>query len=268
MRKWVIAGGDGRMLALAKLLQREGHEVRTLGLTANEKTEIRDADVALLPYPFSVKNGQIPCLTGEKLDPEEVLQKVGKNALIIAERGMEPYGSFTRYTDAPDLERRNAEISAEAAVYEVMERSDKALMDLRVLVTGYGLFAKSLSQKLRVLGAEVWIAARRIEVRRQAQEDGMQAVSVHEMGSVLGRVDMVLNTVPAQIITEAELRCLRANTWLLELASAPYGFDRDVAQALGLKSALLPGLPARYAPESAALALRDAVISLAEEADT
>lgn len=267
MRKWVVAGGDGRMLALAKLLKKDGDEVQTIGLLPQEQADTSGADVILLPYPFSVRNGQIPCLTGAGIDPQELLKKAGKETLIIAEKGMETYGFFLRYTQAPGFEQRNAEISAEAAVYEVMERSGKALMDLCVLVTGYGLFAKALAQKLRSLGAEVWIAARRIEARRQAQEDGMQTVSIREMGSILGKVDVLLNTVPAQIITEADLRRLPSRAWLMELASAPYGFDRDVAQALGLKSALLPGLPARYAPESAALALHDAVISLTEEAE-
>ena len=51
----------------------------------------------------------------------------------------------------------------------------------------------------------------------------------------------------------------------MELASAPYGFDLDMAKALGVQCVPLPGLPAKYSPRSAAMALRDAVVQLLEE---
>ena len=266
VHKVLVAGGDGRMLRLVQLLKKDGFDVQTRGLLPQETEDREAVDVILFPYPFSLKNGQIPSFTGEKLNPEQILSCARKDTLIIAQRGMESYGTFAHYTDAQDFERRNAEISAEATVYEVMQRTEKALMDLRILITGYGLFARALARKLQAFGADIWVAARRIEARKLAREDGMEAVSLQEMDAILGSVDFVLNTVPAQIFTQEHLRRLRPETWLLELASAPYGFSRDEAQTLGLRSALLPGLPAKYAPHSAALALEKAVLSLIEEA--
>lgn len=269
IRKLLMAGGDARMLALASLLQKEGYQVYTIGLLAGdgEKSRMEEAEAVLFPYPYSVRDGKIPALTCEGLDPQEVLKSLPEGILMIAQRGMEDCASCIRYTQAEGFEERNAAISAEAAVYEVMQRSDKALMDLCVLVTGYGLFARALARRLRALGAEVWIAARRESARRQAREDGMYAIPFEDMSEILSKADMVLNTVPAQIIGKSEMRVMRPDAWLIELASAPYGFRREEAQELGLKSALLPGLPSRYAPQSAAMALRDAVVTLIGEAE-
>ena len=143
-----------------------------------------------------------------------------------------------------------------------MLHSHLALMDSKVLVTGYGLFGRALALRMKALGAEVWIAARREKQRVQAAEEGMKTVSIVEMTDVLPDMDLILNTIPARIFSEYHLKQLHKNCWLLELASAPYGFDMDTARALGVSCTALPGLPARYSPVSAAKALHEAVCGL------
>lgn len=278
VKRLLVAGGDRRMLLLAGMLENAGYEVHTLGLKNGDEKQngIAQADVLLFAYPFSVKNGFIPTLTGVKLEAENVVEKIKGHPLVIGGRGLEPYAlsrdtrpqrfHLKQYAQAEGFEEKNAAVSAEAAVYEAMLRLEYALMDIHVLVTGYGAFGRALALRLHALGARVCIAARREEAREQARRDGLEAVRMEEMAKVLACVDLVMNTVPARILDEKALRCLSPQTWLMELASAPYGFDRDLAHALGLRTALLPGLPAAYAPFSAALALKEAVLSLLKEA--
>ena len=66
------------------------------------------------------------------------------------------------------------------------------------------------------------------------------------------RADVIFNTVPAPVLGEEELRHVRLQCVLIDLSSAPYGIDRDAAEALGLKAFLESGLPGRYCPLSAA----------------
>ena len=94
----------------------------------------------------------------------------------------------------------------------------------------------------------------------------MHPIMPEEIAEVAPELGMVLNTVPAPIIDTQALKALPKGAWLLELASAPYGFNRDEARRLDLKSDVLPGLPAKYACESAALALKEAAMRLLVEA--
>ncbi len=271
MKKLLLVGGDRRMACLADHLEQQGFTVETLGLRPRENVHNCCADAVLFAYPFSVKNGFIPTLTEEKLRPETVLELIDQDRLLITGKGMEGYirqelRNLKRYSDAPGLEERNAELSAEAAVCEAMLHCRLALMDAQVLVTGYGLFGRALALRLKALGARVWVAARREQRRLQAITDGMRAVSIVEMADVLPRMDLILNTVPAWIFGEYHLKRIPKDCWLLETASSPYGFDADMAKAMGVSCVHLPGLPARYSPESAALALGDAVVELMGEA--
>ncbi len=269
MLNLVLVGGDERMSLAAGLLAERGHSVRHIrNGEAAERQLLAEADALVLPYPFTVKEGGIPGWQGggvktllEMLRPgTDVLHGAGfpdERALAVAAAGGLHLHS---YADDPLFLRRNAEISAEAAVCAAMERSGRMLDELRVLVTGYGLFGKAIAWRLLALGARVWVAARRDTQRKQAASDGMKPVPLEEIPQIAPCMDLVLNTVPAVILQREQLACFAAHTLFLELASPPYGIHLAAAAELNQNVAVLPGLPAQYAPLSAACAVRDAIL--------
>lgn len=271
VQRLLAVGGDRRSLFMVENLRRMGFQVQTLGLEMEDEQHWKpeDADALLFPYPFAVRNGCVPTASGLTIHPEDVLSRVQTGIPVLAGKGLEGYVQedfpLKRYMNAGAFGAVNAEISAEAAVFEAMKRTERALMEMRVLVTGYGLFGRALAKKLRMLGAEVWIAARREEQRLLAAEDGMRAVDICGLQDVVGEMDMIFNTVPARILREETLHRLKTNVWILELASAPYCFDPEQARDLGLKFEVLPALPARYAPASAGKALAEAAAQLLVE---
>ena len=271
IRKLLLVGGDRRALYLEEQLKKDGYAVATLGLHAEDEKTANpvEAEALLFAYPFSVRDGCVPTMTGLTVHPQDVLRQAEEGAVVLAGRGLELTEGFKwrRYAEAEELEERNAEISAEAAVCEAMQRMDRSLMDAMVLVTGYGKFGRALAKRLKGLGAEVWAAARREKQRLLAASDGMHPIAIGEIRRILPDIDMVFNTIPAQVIGEEELQALQPGGWLLELASAPYGFDRKKAAEYGLNCDVLPALPARYAPYSAGLALKEAAVKLLKEAE-
>lgn len=149
---------------------------------------------------------------------------------------------------------KNAALTAEGAICAAMEKTDRALMDSRCLVIGYGRIGKSLTEKLRGLGASVHVAARRQESREEAGEGSLDIPGI---SNVIFRYDMIFNTVPFPVLTREILQNGRKDTLYLELASVPYGIDLDAARGMGLKVSLESGVPGRYCPRSAAGNLMD-----------
>ena len=113
----------------------------------------------------------------------------------------------------------------------------------------------------RALGAEVTVAARSPAQRAAAECDGVRAMRLAGLG---GEFDFVVNTAPAPVLGERELRALPGAA-LIELASPPYGIDAAAAERLGRKVQLASGLPGKTAPEAAAKAVRDAVYAILRE---
>ena len=98
-------------------------------------------------------------------------------------------------------------------------------------------------------------------------QDGAQAISLEQMVHIAPEIQIVINTVPAVVIGPAELSYFPDDALLLELASPPYGIHLSAAVDLEKNVVVLPGLPARYAPVSAAKALKDVVMRQIREAD-
>ena len=64
----------------------------------------------------------------------------------------------------------------------------------------------------------------------------------------------------------AAMLCMMADgAFLMELASAPGGFDRKLAENIGLRVCHAPGLPGKNAPLSAAMLMKETVYKIIRE---
>ncbi|MBR3742583.1 MAG: hypothetical protein IKN04_19380 [Clostridia bacterium] len=230
----LICGNGERDKYLAELCTARGHSTPDHG----------PWDMAVLPLPRSY-------LSEETADQLPRGQKIVCGMTDAAfDRLAEKRGwKLLRVLSDESYTQENAKLTAEGALFTAVARMNRALRGSQCLVTGYGRIGKALTGLLRAMGAAVTVAARREESRREAGEN---SVSIREMPKVLPRMDAVFNTVPAPVLGEKELRRVRPHCVLIDLASAPYGIDRDAAEILGLKAFLESGLPGRYCPLSAA----------------
>jgi len=78
---------------------------------------------------------------------------------------------------------------------------------------------------------------------------------------------VVMNTIPSVVVGAAELACFSDTALLMELASPPYGIDLSAAVEQEKNVVVLQGLPGKYAPLSAAKALKEAVMRQIVEAE-
>ncbi len=282
--KFAVLGGDRRSALLCQMLDRDGHRVQCFAL---EKAElpgeipragclqgcVYGADCVILPTPAE-KGGLLNApLSAEKLRMQELLEALWKGQILIGGRLSEDSclaavrGKLlvADLMERPDFVTGNAAITAEGALEQLMTHSEKSLWGSRCLVLGWGRIGRLLAHRLGGLGAQVAVAARRGADRALAGALGFQALEYRQLEGEIGEFDFVINTVPARVLTEAMLCCAAPDTVLLELASPPGGFDRRLAENIGLRALAAPGLPGKCAPYAAALLMRDAVYAVLRE---
>ncbi len=282
--KFALVGGDERSALLAGLLAADGHSVRCFALEKAEldraalkvgclQSCVYGADCVLLPLPTERAGLLHAPLSEERLPPEKVLASLWPGQLVCGGKLGEAFcekaagaGLLTADLMArPGFTVGNAALTAEGALQRLMENSPRSLWQSRVLICGWGRIGSILALRLLGLGARVTVVARKAGQRAKAKALGCEALDYPELEPKLGRFDFVVNTVPAPVLTSAMLCCLRPGCVLLELASLPGGFDRALAENIGLKAVHAPGLPGICAPLTAAQLMQQAIYEIIRE---
>jgi len=138
-----------------------------------------------------------------------------------------------------------------------MQAGSKAIRECSCLVIGWGRIGKALTEILVGMGAKVTVASRSPAGRNRAIERGALAVDTSRLW--MRGFDVVFSTPPAMVLNEKILKKAEKDVMILDLASPPYGLDLKAAWELGLRAWREPGLPGRYCPESAAMAIVRAI---------
>lgn len=250
----IAFGGDARMDGAAEAARRAGWDAVQIRTEADVPGELR-AEAAMLPWPYSFREGR---LTGGELSKERTLELMSGCGFVLHGGGVEA-DELTQDIANPAGDEaflaENAELTAEGAIFRVMQRPGAALIGSTCVITGFGRIGRALAKRLTALSAFVIVCARNEMQMRAAHDMGAHPVPLAAVASALRHADIVFNTVPARVMGWEELRKMRTDALLIELASPPYGADPALAMQLGVSLAMENGVPGRYAPKNAGAAL-------------
>ena len=181
----LVAGGDLRQqYAAQRLRQKTGAAVWTVGLPAQPNlhfaetpAEVPAYDVLVLPVLAGSSGETVPAPFGTSPLSLPELAAQGKPAALVAGGGcsgvahwFEAAGmTVTDYLRREELCLANAVPTAEGAIQIAMEETARTLHGASALVVGYGRIGMALAPRLRALGMQTEICARRCETRALAQ---------------------------------------------------------------------------------------------------
>ncbi len=166
-----------------------------------------------------------------------------------------------------DFKILNAVPTAEGAVNTALNNMDKTLCDSQCLVMGYGRIGKVLADILEKSGAEVTVAARKIQDYAWITAKKYNFINISHLSSEqnLNRYDIIFNTIPYILLNEPILKKLSSNTLIIDLASEPGGVDKNSAKNLGLNSIHALGIPGKLFPDTAGKIVKQTLYKIIEE---
>lgn len=264
-RHTVIITADERQEKLASLLK--GKKRRCTWETY-QKEKMVSENVYVLPIPVS-KLDKDTALK-EKLK-EELIKCDSENCYVFGGLLDHEWVSFLEerniaywdFMKLPEVVEGNGWITAEATIAEVLKHGERSIKGQKILVTGFGCCGAKIAEVFSSLGANVLVAARRKEVRAEAESKGYQAVDFLGVKDCIGEIDTIINTVPAMVITEELIRRMSKEALIIDIASKPGGTDFAAAQKHGIKAKLALGLPGIYTTTSSAQLLKNAIFTYA-----
>jgi len=267
------------------MLFADGHVVKTFAqekmehasgvqVCATAKDAASGADAVILPLPFATKEGMLtsPLASGIHT-AREVLSACDPSQTVFAGRvdtvwlnAASSMGiSICDYFAREELAVLNADAAAEGAIKYLIEETPITLWESRILILGFGRIGKLLAHRLKALGVNVVIAARKTVDLAWIRAYGYTPMEFSEMSDKIGEFDCVVNTVPERVIRERELKQIGKESFILELASKPGGVDIDAAGSLGVRVIWALGLPGDIAPITSGAIIRDTVYNILRE---
>ena len=184
----------------------------------NTTDNIKEASVVVLPIPLS---RDLEYITGENIRIEDFVDSLkGKivfsGGIAKSIRRLLEVNNVEYYDlmDRDDVAIKNAIPTAEGAIKVAMEKLDKTIYGLNVLVLGFGRVGKVLADRLQKLGANVYCEARKEKDLAEIYSMGYNGVSLNKLDSYLNKVDIIFNTVPFMILTKKRLENLLDNIYL------------------------------------------------------
>ena len=133
----------------------------------------------------------------------------------------------------------------EGMLKTIIENTDITIHKANIVMIGYGTIGELSARALVALGGRVTVAARNPVQRAAANAAGADPCELADLPGKLGTTDILVSSVPTQIVTRAMLEKLPKHALLVDLAAPPGGIDRDGAQALGLRFVWARGLGSR-----------------------
>lgn len=262
---FLILGGDNRSLYLGEYLENQGFKVCYYAFNHTEcykslEEAVNASDVIILPLPFTKDRLTLntPLFDDVVLITDIIALLSGKRIVLggqlpnsfceeLDSRGC----AYCDYFMLDELAVYNAVPTAEGVVQVLIEELPITIHGMKCAVLGYGRVGKIIASTLSCLGAEVTAFARKQSALAEIYTSGLKCNSFDALATEYNSFDAVINTVPARVLGENELAHLNPDCVLVEVASAPFGIDFQVAKERALKVIKAASLPGKVAPKTA-----------------
>lgn len=215
-----VMGEDKRQDYLAQYLQEQGFIVKRHARFS--PAILVGADILIGPVTI-YKNGKLLPEIEEACNKEKV--------------------SVLNYMASEDFLLRNAELTAEGFLALLIQNTPFSLKEANILLLGLGRCGKALKKLLGKMDAHV---------------DAYDVVPDKIPTAQSYRV--VINTIPAPVISRDHLETFHPDCILFDIASAPGGFDKEAVEELALNLITCPGIPGKFSPQSAGYAIGESAI--------
>lgn len=238
----IILKDDARYHHTENYLTNCGHTFCTVNTTPES------LDFVVFPFMGNIDYSVFNDFFFASLTSDTLIFSGVRNAYIAGK--CKEYGlAYHVLTDERAVAIKNAVPTSEGVIAYLITNRINTVSNSRVLIIGYGVCGRDLSKRLKALGADVYALVRSREKESAAYTDSISPIY---MGKLFEgpTFDIIINTVPELVLTNDMLDKTQG-AMLIDIASKPYGFDMEYAKKINSKSALLPGIPGKYAVQTA-----------------
>jgi len=154
---------------------------------------------------------------------------------------------------------KNAVLTAEGALHLLISATERSIFENKILILGLGRVGKACAALFSKLNLDFAVTTYDKDELAQSTYFTKKCYFEDEFGGDLDKFDVVINTIPSEILDGENLGKIARGTTLIELASAPCVSDEAIVK-YGIKYKKAGGLPSVYSAESAAKQMLESIM--------
>ncbi|WP_199868538.1 dipicolinic acid synthetase subunit A [Virgibacillus senegalensis] len=283
-----IIGGDARYLELIRHLTKNpsmeltiiGFDQLNRGFTGAKQAELEELepnelDAVIIPVPGTDQQGYVETVFSDKQIQlkKEWFQSLKKGCIVFS-------GITTSFLDEAtgaaelqliplfnrdDVAIYNSIPTVEGTIMMAIQHTDFTIHSSEVIILGLGRVGMTLASKFSALGARVSVGSKHKPDLARITEMGLTPFPLEELTAHSLNCDLLINTIPAMVVTKEVIQPMKSHALIIDLASKPGGTDFKFAEQRGIKAMPAPGLPGIVAPKTAGAILGRVVSQILTE---
>ena len=164
----------------------------------------------------------------------------------------------------PDFYRNNAFYTAEGLLGYIISNTNYSLKGSNILVLGYGKCGSEICNLFNNVGSNIFFYENNESKINDGLNKNFTFLDINKKINNLSKIDIIINCIPKNILSISNLKTLQKSCTIFDIASYPYGFDKDILNSLSLTYHICPGLPGKYASKSSGESIAKNISSIIE----
>lgn len=255
----LFLGGDKRYKYMMRELE-ESDTVYQIGFNMEspniheeniENLNLSKFDMILFPINGLSDNLEVKSENGMISLSEDIFENLDKDTLVFTglktKKLLEliPEEQIISFLDDEEVEDINNNLTVEGTIDDIRDRKNDS-----ICILGYGNLGKELYLRLTSAGINTYVISRPKELIYKDKVKNYYPLSPENIAEVFKVSDIVINTIPYNVIPE-EAVSNGYVPYILDIASSPFGINQELVKKYNLNYNLYLGIPSKYAPKEA-----------------
>lgn len=285
--KILILGGDSRYIEIINNLK-DKHSITTVGYNNIKFEDVKNDvisnidiglyDIIIFPIGGVKDKNNISCEfnSSEITLPNNLLINSKENVLILS--GIKTPNLDNMLTLAnrkatylmqdKDVIKKNAVLTTEGILADIIYNTSKALNDSKILVFGYGNIGSLLVKYLGYFKADVKVSVKEEKDIQELTNKGIPCFYSNNKAELIKGIstsDIIINTVPSKIIDDDLIKYINKECYFLDIASHPHGINKNILDNYYIDNKIYLGIPSKVAPKTAGKILLKKISQIMED---
>ena len=239
--KFILYLKDRRLVYVQEHLSQKGY--KTISFDEDKLNEIEPSDIVILSPAFKWNETLVDNM------PSGITIFGGAISLAFEETFKNKNINYLNIMQNEDFVLKNASLTAEGMLCDLILNTPLSMNDQKILIIGSGRVAKAVGYLFYKLDLNFDFAMRNEKEYNLTKLFAKNCYLGEEYKNHLKDYDVVINTVPAVIFNQNDVKKFKNGCYVFELAS------KQCLEGLKLQNinyVLCPALPSKYTAKSAA----------------